>query len=195
MIGVRRVSAWLAALTTIVVSWPSPAVPPMPIATPVVQLVAQPQVAMPGMVVTVVVTQPAEAVTATLTIRLSPAVAWDRVDSHNRVCAISGVVATCGGLADLALPAVTTLTFTVPVTAMEPLVITAQRDDRPADPVITTVLMDQTRTVTPAATATVAIPPSATASLEPTASSVPTATATDAPTATATASARSCWTG
>ncbi|WP_345724566.1 hypothetical protein [Herpetosiphon gulosus] len=97
-------------------------------------------------------------------------------------------MASCDALADPALPAVTTLAFTVPVTATDSLVITAQRRDRPDDPVITTVLVDQTRTVTPAATATVAIPPSATATLEPTANSTPTATVTDAPTATATAS-------
>ena len=191
MIGVRRVGAWLAALTTIVVSWPTPAAQPVPLATPVVQLVAQPSVAVPGMAVTVVVTQPAEAVTATLTISLSPAVAWDRVDSHNRACAISGAVASCDALADPTLPAVTTLAFTVPVTATDLLVITAQRRDRPADRVSTTVLVDQTRTVTPAATATATVVvPSATATLEPTAtpslpSRVP-ATATDAPTASST---------
>ena len=187
MIALRRVGAWLAALTTMVVSWPTPAAQPVPRATPVVQLVAQPSVAVPGMAVTVVVTQPAEAVTATLTISLSSAVAWDRVDSHNRACVISGVVATCGELADPALPAVTTLAFTVPVTATEPLVITAQRHDRPDDRVITTVLLDRTRTVTPVATATVVVPPSATVMVEPAAtpsqpSLVP---ATDAPTATA----------
>ncbi|ABX07741.1 hypothetical protein Haur_5113 (plasmid) [Herpetosiphon aurantiacus DSM 785] len=208
MIGVRRVSAWLAAITTIVVSWPSPAAQPVPLATPVVQLVAQPSVAVPGMAVTVVVTQPAEAVTATLTLTLSPVVAWDRVvTSHNRACVISGVVATCGELDDPALPAVATLAFTVPVTATEPLVITAWRSDVPAHPMITTVLLDLTRTVTPVATATATVVvPSATATEEPavthalpslvpatatdapTATAPPTATPTSAPTATATAS-------
>ena len=191
MIGVRRVGAWLAALITIVVSWPTPAAQPVPRATPVVQLVAQPSVAVPGMAVTVVVTQPAEAVTATLTLTLSSAVAWDRVASHNRACTISGAVATCGGLADPTLPAVVTLAFTVPVTASDPLVITALRRDRPDDRVITTVLLDPTRTVTPIATATVVVPPSATATEEPAVTPQPSvvpATATDAPTATATAS-------
>jgi len=188
MIALRRVGAWLAALTTIVVSWPTPAAQPVPRATPVVQLVAQPSVAVPGMAVTVVVTQPAEAVTATLTLTLSSAVAWDRVASHHRACTISGAVATCGGLDDPALPAVATLAFTVPVTATDPLVITALRRDRPDDRVITTVLLDLTRTVTPVATATVVVSPSATATDAPSQPSLVPATATDAPTATPTAS-------
>ncbi|WP_240614570.1 hypothetical protein [Herpetosiphon llansteffanensis] len=167
---VRRLGAWLAALTTIVVSWPTPEhdlrrLPPALI-TPVVQLVAQPQVALPGMVVTVVVTQPAEAATTTLTLNLSPAGAWDQVvTSHNRECTIHESAAICGPLHDPTLPAVATLAFTVPVTATDPLVITASRRDRPTDPVMTTVLLDLTNPGTPLPTATVVEQPSATATV------------------------------
>ncbi|KPL80857.1 hypothetical protein SE18_23515 [Herpetosiphon geysericola] len=195
---VRRLGAWLAALTTIVVSWPTPEhdlrrVPPALI-TPVVQLVAQPQVALPGMVVTVVVTQPAEAVTTTLTLNLSPTGAWDQVvTSHNRECTIHESDASCGPLHDPTLPAVATLAFTVPVTATDPLVITASRRDRPTDPVMTTVLLDLTNMGTSLPTATlVAVPsPTATLVLVPTAtaiipSPIP-ATATVEPTAVPTA--------
>ena len=195
---VRRLGAWLAALTTIVVSWPTPDralhLLPSALITPVVQLVAQPQVALPGMAVTVVVTQPAEAVTATLTLTLPAALVWDQiVTSHNRDCLIHGSGVTCGDLADPMLPAVTTLAFTVPITATDPLVITAHRSDRPADPVLTTVLLDSTRTVTPPATATLIDLPSATATLvlAPTATpimpSLVAATATMEPTALPTA--------
>ncbi|MBM7845639.1 hypothetical protein [Herpetosiphon giganteus] len=159
------------------------------------------------MVVTVVVTQPAEAVTTTLTLTLAPAGAWDRVaTSHNRECTIHGSGVICGPLHDPMLPAVATLAFMVPVTATDPLVITAHRSDRPTDPVSTTVLLDLTNPGTPLPTATVVEQPSATATVwiaptdtpimpslipatatvEPTA--VPPATATTLPTATPTAS-------